>query len=812
MKARLLDLRRSARSLYRTPELSVAAIITLLLAIGVNSAVFSVVECALLRPVPVEGLERVVQLETSIPGVAEHLPMAPAEVYDMREHRDVFDALGGYRVQPLNLTGSGAPLRITAISTVGSLFEVFRVRPFLGRLYDSTNTHTGNTNVAVLTHDFWRALTGGDRGAIGRVLQLNDSSFTVIGVLPPGLRYPQGVDLWTPHPFYPGLDSRATRPYKLLITLGRLRVGVTPPQLRRQLDADMQSWRERFPDFYAPPQQAPNAPLQVISTLTLREAIAGQLRPVILLLVGAVTLILVIACANIGSLLLVRTTGRSREIAIRFALGANRAVIVREVARDTAVLAVIGATAGVAVAALLLAIVRRSGVEQYPVLRYVAMDSRVLVASVALTLLTAILFTVAPALRAARVDASDALRSSAARTSAGIRRSQFLRGAVIVQQALALVLLLGAFVAVGSLDRLLRVNPGFHTPDIIRMRVGLPSARYSERRAREAFHDRLLSRIRALPGVIAAGATNASPFSDLSEDDNSRMLAVPGSEQFGALRFVHVSVWTVDANYFDAMGIPLLAGRTFRPGDPNDSATVILDSVLARELFGERNPVGQHLLWDVDAPTVIGIVGPIKKADLAHPDKPSLYWSTNKYALAYPTVIVRTTLPLRTEAPFLRAAVREIDSELPVFDLMTMDDGITRSLGPRALGSRVLEILAALAAVLAAFGIYGLLSYSTAERTREMGIRLALGARPAQIVALVLRAVALLTLIGATLGLAMFLAADRMLASVVYGVSPNDRETILYGVSLLTVIALAGSSVPALRAIRVHPMEALRHE
>jgi hypothetical protein len=320
----------------------------------------------------------------------------------------------------------------------------------------------------------------------------------------------------------------------------------------------------------------------------------------------------------------------------------------------------------------------------------------------------------------------------------------------------------------------------------------------------------LLTRIRALPGVIAAGAVNASPFSDVSEDDNSRMLAVPGSEQSGRFRFVHVSLWTADADYFRAAGIPLLAGRTFTPGDRGDSSNVILDAVLARELFGDRNPIGQQLLYDVGAPTVIGIVGGIKKADLAHPAKPSLYWSINKYALPYPTIVVRTTLPFRAEAPLLRAAVREIDPTLPVFDLMTMDDGIAQSLGPRVLGSRVLGALAGLAAVLAAFGIYGLLSYSTAERTREMGIRLALGARPAQIMALILRAGALLTLVGATVGVVMFLAADRVLAALVFGASPQDPRMIALGVIVLGGIAFLGSSVPALRAIRVDPMAALR--
>lgn len=804
------ELRVTLRELRRAPGFTVSAVLMLALAIGANTAVFSAVEAVLLHPIPVRGLDALVVLETNLPGSIEHMPMAPAEVYDLDDRRDLFLAVGGYRAVPVNLTGAGEPQRVAAISTVGSLFAALGIRPYLGRFYDSTDVRRGNTHVAVLTYDYWRAFTGGDRKAIGRRLQLDDSTYRVIGVLPPGFRYPEDADLWTPQPLVPGLDARDNRCCKLLTTIGRLRPGVTAPQLRSQLAAEMNDWHEQFPAIYELQQNA-GSERQTLTTLPLRESLAGQLRPILLLLVGGVAFVLLIACANLASLQLVRTTGHAREIAIRVALGAHRRRIVARLALESLVLAVSGGALGIVLGMLLLLAVRRSGAAQLAMLAHVRLDPLVLGCSAVVTFGTALLFGIVPALRAASIEPGDVLKASSRAASASAGRSRFLRSAVIAQVALSLILLLGSAVALRSLNRLLKVDPGFRPDGVMRLRLSLASARYAPAAARVSFHNALLARLQSVPGVVAVGTVSGSPFGYLKESEHSTML--PVATEGAARPTVHASIWVVGGEYFRAMGIPLLAGRTFTSADgPRSPRVWLMDPLLARGLFGSHAAVGAHVAWQSPPPTIVGIVGAVKKSDLAHPDQPSVYWSYQQYPGPDLTVVMRSALPSSAAARVMREAVRELDPALPVFDMAPMTQGIARSLGPRRLGTAVLTAFAALALLLATLGVYSVSSYATSQRTKEIGIRIALGARPGQVLRLMLGSEALLAGAGIVAGSVVFALLGPALSSIVYDLSPRDPLTFVIAAAALLFAALLASWIPARRAAGIDAMEALRAE
>src|SRR5713226_5382681 len=480
------DLRSALRGLQRAPSFTVPTVLTLILGIGANTAIFSAVEAVILHPLPVHGIADLVTIETDIPTASLHdAGLSAGEVYDLVDRRDLFEAIAGYRTAGVNLTNVGDPQRVAAISTIGPFFDVFQIRPYLGRFYTPRDVESGNAHVVVLSHDFWRQLTGGDRSAIGTTLQLDDQSYEVVGVLPPGFRYPRGVQIWTPQPLAPFL-GRGERCCLVVPTIARPHPGVSLPKLRAELAVAMAGWQLRLPQFY--PSQNP----QRLVARSFVEALAGQLRPILLLLIGAGGFVLVIACANVASLQLVRTVIRSKEIAVRAALGAGRPAIVRQLATETLLLAVTGGLAGLVLGALLIRWIGRSDAAQFATLGDLRLDPLVLIFSVGVTLVAATLFGVASTLRAANVNAGGALSDAGARgASAGTSRNRVLRTAVVLQIALALVLILDSAVARQSLARLLAVDPGFRPDGVLTMRLALPASRYGEAARKLAFHDRL---------------------------------------------------------------------------------------------------------------------------------------------------------------------------------------------------------------------------------------------------------------------------------------------------------------------------------
>jgi putative ABC transport system permease protein len=811
------DLRLAYRALRRSPGFAIAAVSTLMLGIGANAAMFSAVEALLLRPLPVHGLSQLVFIETHFPKSDVRLnALTPGELHDVGDRRDLFDAVGGYVPTDVNVTGSGAPQRVSAISTAGALFDVFGVRPYVGRLYDSSATF-GNSDVVVLSYGLWHDLTGADPKAIGTTVRLDDRSYEIIGVLPPAFRFPRGVQIWTPRQLNANrcytLDWRdsSSRACKVATTVARVRQGVQMPRLRAALAAAMIGWRHNLPRYY------PRDVDQTLLVTPLVDELAGELRPILLLLIGAVGFVLLLVCANVACLQLIRVTRHARGIAVRAALGADTWVIARQPITESLILAIAGGALGIAVAQVLVTLLPSVDPRLFAVIGPLQLDPLVLAFSAGVSLLSVLLFGVAPAIRAARIGAGDTLRSSASRNAtAAVGRSRFLSSAVVVQVAITVVLLSGCGVSLRSLLRLLEVDPGFRPAGLITMRVTLPAARYKDVPSRFAFNQALVDRLRGIPGLTAITTAGAAPFDREDKGDRSATAGDKPAQENATLR----PLWTlVDSNYFQTVGIPLRAGRTFsgsdaaslRTGTPNAAPVAIIDQTLAEKLFPGEDPIGKKIGPWAPQLTVIGVVGSTKEADIAAAGV-GLIYSPGGAAESDQTILVRSQMPLTELAPQLRAAVHDVDPALPVAGISRMTEILSSSLAPRRLASIVLAGIGGLALLLAMLGIYGVLSYSMSQRTKEIGIRLALGARPNAVVHMVLQSGATLAGLGIVAGIVAFAALGSAMSALVFGISARDPVTLTASVALSAIVALLASWIPAQRAARVDPVSALRAE
>jgi predicted permease len=805
------EVRQALRSLRRTPAFTLAAVFTLVLAIGATTAVYSAADAVLIRPLGAGSTARLVGIEANMPALAvEHMPLAPAEVADLNARHDLFTNVAAYRAGPMNLTSPSEPRRVASIATFGPIFSVLGFHPYLGRFYDSSDVARGDTHVAVLTYEFWQSLTGGDEKVLGRALHLDGSDYRVIGVLPPAVDFPRGTQLWTPQPPFPGFDDPNNRCCKYLTTLARVRNDVTDAHLAAALAAQQIAWQDRYPRIYSSQGNGgEKIHQQTLTMIGIAESLAGPLRPILLLLIGATGFVLLIACANVASLQLVRTALRAREIAVRSALGASRGRIARQVGLEAALIAGVSGGLGIALGGALLGVVRHVGAESVPALEHVSLNLGVLAVTAFTTLGVAIAFALVPARRATSIDPATTLGSSMRGASMGVVRGRLLRSTVILEVSLSLALLLGGLVALRSLDRLVLVNPGFDPHGVIRMRLALPPSRYPSKSAKVTFSAELLDRLRAVPGVASVGTVSGSPFGYLRNDEHSTVVQA-GRKGAPVGSDARASIWIVDGDYFEAMGIPIRRGRGFSDADDSTATPVWLaDETLSHKLFGSADPVGRQMTWPA---TIIGEVGAVKKSDLSGPDEPSVYWSFRQYPGTDISVVVRSALPLATLEPSLRAAVRAIDSRIPVFDVTTMRDAVSRSLGPRRLASTVLGMFALLALTLALGGIFGVLSYMTSQREKEIGIRIALGATSFDVVHLITWDGARLAMIGVSLGTIVYVAVARVLGSIVYGISERDPLMIAAAATFVLVVAGGASWLPAWRASRVDPLEALRAE
>ena len=802
------DIRLAFRGMRGNPGYTAIVALTLGLAIGANTAIYSAVRSVLLRPLPVAGIDRVVAMQVDMPKLElMGTQMAPAEIVDWAKRDDLFEAFTGVSGGNLTLTGSGEARRIAVARTLGDFHGVFQLRLALGRFYEVEASQPGQHRVVVLSHSMWRELFAGDPAVLGKSVVLNDSAYQVVGVMAEDFRYPRRANLWMPSVLTPRVFEPQQRGTLIMTPIARLRAGITPERLEEGMRQELAAWDERFKQ-----RGYSDANVYRIRTLPIADFLSGQLRPVLLALLGAVMVVLFIACANVASLQLVRTTGRLKEIAVRAALGAGRWPIVRQFLVESLTLAAVGGVVGIGLGIIALQLLARWDGSEFQALRDVHLDGPVLALTAGVTLVAGLLFGVVPAWRASRVSAQDALKAGGNRgASLGAGRHRFLQVAVIAQVALTLVLLLGSGVMVRSLARLLDTDPGFNPASTVTMQVSPPSTRYSWSR-RAALYQQLLQQLRALPGVEVAAFTATLPFSDMGLD--SSPFSVPGAPPLPDGQQRHANAIPVSPDYFRAMGIPLLRGRDFTDADgPGAAPVVIVDQQLAKQYFPGEDPVGRVINHFGEGLTIIGVASSIYQSELGAPYKAVVYYPLFQQAFPTAGIVIKTGLDPSVIVPAVRSAIGAIDPLLPIYDVARMPARVERSLGARRLAVTVLGAFAAVALLLAMLGTYGVLSYSTSQRTRELGIRMALGAQPGDVVTMVLRNGLTLAAIGLAIGALVYIGiGGRVLSALLYGVGARDPLTLAAGMLILAAAALLACWIPARRAAAVDPAVTLRLE
>ena len=795
------DLLRAARALRRAPGFALAAVLCLASGVGATTAVLAVADAVLFRPLPVRALGRMVVVRQDAPaiGVTGADLSAPA-ADDLLARRDLFDGGAAYETRNANLAApDGEPVRVRTARTLGDFFGLMDAGATIGRLYQPEASRApGAPAVAVLGYGLWREHFGGDPGVVGRTIRLGGLPLEVVGVADASLRYPRGVDVYVPSP----MDSSVRQQWGrwAMTTIARVRPGVTPAGLTAGLARQGARWRAAG--------TVQDSGL-VLRATPLAEYLAGELRPVTRVLLGAVALVLLVACANVACLQLVRATGRARELAVRAAVGAGRGHLVRPLAAESAVLAGAGGLLGVALAAGTVAALRRWHPAQYPQLADAWVDPRVLAGSFGVTVCAALAFGLAPAVRAMRADPQAALRGGSRGASAGAERHRLLRGAVVTQVALALTLALGAGLLARSFARLAAADPGFRAEQVLAAQFQLPRVAYPKPGQVAAALDRVLERVQAGPGVSAAALSASLPFADPLD---SSPFTVVGRPPAPGAPTPHAEYNVVSEDYFRALGIALRRGRTFTRADDASAAPVaVVDEQLAREYFPGQDPVGQHLQAQGTV-EIVGVVASVARTQLGERRTALIYYPLRARPRGAVAVTVRGALPPAAAAALVRSAVAEVDRQVPVFDVKPMHARVEESVGGRRLATWAMGGFAGVALLLAALGLYGVLSYVVAQRTRELGVRAALGAGRGELTRLVVGSGARLAGAGAVCGLLLYAGAQRGLSALLYGVGAADPVALLAGVASLGVVALLASWIPARRAARVDPAGALRAE
>lgn len=807
----LLDLRFAWRTLRRAPAFTAAAALTLAIGVGATTAVFSVVYAVLLRPLPYPDSERLVRVYSEDEGVL--WTASPPDFVDWRGQTTSFEQLAAVNSGAFALTGAGPAQQRQGAQVTAAFFPVLGVAPALGRGFAAAADADGASRLVVLGDALWRTVYGGDRDVLGRTVRLDGAEYEVIGVMPPGFNAPGNTELWVPLMFT--ADDLATqRGAHYLDVYGRLRAGVTLERADREMKEIAARIGLAFPEV----NQGWTA-----RVTSLRDALVGDLRRPLYALLGAVALVLLTACVNVASLLIGRAVARDRELALRAALGAGRGRLARVVLADTAVLALAGGALGVALAAWGVEALTRIAPADLPQLDQARVDGLVLVFSLLVTGLTALLFGAAPSYRLLRrAEDVGALADRERGGTAGRGAQGTRRTLVAVQVALAVTLVAGAGLLVRSLANLLATDAGFEPRGVLSFALAVPDASYQEPERVEAFVVAVEDHLRALPGVTDVGTTFGLPLTGFDFSISVSSLDGRAFSPQEKERFVSPQLRIVTPGYFAAMGIPILRGRGIVDQDRADTPPVVVVSeTAARRMFGTNDPIGRRFELGTRmglgrgrvGGEVVGVVGDVRDVGPGEPPRPLMYAVHRQFPVGFLTVVVKASGgdPLALAGP-ARAAVAEVDPNVPVYQVRTLRQLMGASVARTRFLATVLALFAGVALVLAAVGIYGVVAYSVAQRTREFGIRLALGARAADVVRLVLGQGAALSAAGAAAGLVLTLIATPVLRRLLYQVTPTDPVTLVGGTLALLVVALVACYLPARRAARLDPMEALHHE
>jgi predicted permease len=804
------DIRYAIRSLRKQPIFTLVAVLTLTLGIGANTAIFSLLYQVLLRPLPYPAADRLVFVWNSYPLMG--LMQAGVSIPDYLDRKSQAPAIEDatlFTIRALNLTTQGQPEQVRGLAVTPSFFTTLGRQPFIGRAFSNDDAKPGADKFTVLTWGMWTTHFGADRSIVGRDIRVNGEPYQVTGVLPADLELPAvGVSMLVPFAFTPAQMADTARGNEFSSMIARLRPGATIAQANGQMKAIVDRNSERLPA---------SRPFWTSSgfggfAIPLRDQLVGDTRAPLFVLQAGVLVVLLIACANVASLLLMRATGRARELAIRATLGAGQWRLVRQLLTEGVVLAVLGAACGLGLGLAGVRGLIALSTRQITGMAGASLNPAVLAFTVTLALITGLVFGLVPALAVLRGNTNTLLKDDTARGSAGRRTGVTRAMLVIVETALALVLLVGAGLLIKSFARLQDVNPGFAADNVLTAQFALPETRYPDPAARRVFWTRLIEHVRALSGVTTVGLTSNVPFNGMVGSGSYSIVGYTPSQ--GEAQ-PHGRQEVVGGDYFRAMQIPLVAGRLFTDADAADSPpVVVIDQYLVKRYFADKSPIGLQIRRGgptSPAFTIVGVVGTINSIDLGEPvAKERLYYPVAQQPRPSMALAVKTGIDPRTLVSQIRSAVAEIDPEQPMADVRTMDEWMARSLEGRRAPMLLLALFGAVALTLSAIGIYGVLAFGVAQRAREFGIRQALGASPQAILTLVLTQGMRTAGIGVALGLAGSVALTRYLQSLLFGVGAHDLPVYAGVTTLLLGVALTACYLPARRATRIAPTVALR--
>jgi putative ABC transport system permease protein len=807
MNSIIKDIKFAVRGLLKHPAFTVIAVVTLALGIGGSTSIFTVVNAALLRGLPYKSPDRLYHIWEQTP--KQEFPKREFSYPDYQDYQqnNVFEGLAAYTGGGTILSGQGDPENLNAPRVNAAFFSVLGVDPLLGRTFQNGEDNQGGPAVTVLTYGLWQRRFGADPNIVGRALTLNGQSYTVIGVLPASFQFAlRPADLFLP---YQPTQNQLTRRYMHGTNLiGRLKSGKTADEAQSELGLIAGRIEQQFNDSHAGVR---------VRVVPLQEEIVGNVRPILLVLLGAVGFVLLIACANVASLLLTRSLSRQKEVAIRSALGASRWRVIRQLLTESILLSLVGGGAGLLIAywgvPALVAVLPQSQLNAMPFLQSLHIDGSILAFSFGLSLLTGLVFGLAPALQSSRLDLNEALKEGGRQTSAGTGHR--LRSAMVVSEiALAVVLLIGAGLMMKSLLRLLQTNIGFNTENLLTMTVIAPPSKYTDVNQQINFNDRLRERVQSLPGVAGAGTVNILP---VNSGNTTRFfidgdpVPAPGSETEANIR-------NVSDDYFKTLGVPLLAGRMFDQRDAADKpGVVIIGKTIADRMFAGRDPVGMRIKYSsIEAPPdlIVGVVGDVKITGIDEALRPVLYYPFRQSSSFFANLVVRTNTDPNTLAAAIRNEVRTLEPDAAILNVRTMDEMIAQTPASfmRRFPALVISIFAGVALLLASIGIYGVVSYSVSQQTHYIGVRMALGASPSDILKMVLKQGLLLAILGVGIGVGAALGLMRLLRTLLYQVSATDLSTFTIVTGTLFFVALLACFLPARRATKVDPLVALRYE
>jgi len=801
----LQDLRYGARMLRKNPGFTAVAVLTLALGIGANTAMFSVINAVLLRPLPYTNPQQLLVLQELSPSVGVHSPSYP-DFLDWRKQSKTMPQMAALNNRSFNLSGVAQPENINGYAVSPNCLSLFGVRPILGRDFLPSEETPGTAPVAILSYALWQSHFGADPNISGKNLTLDGQTFAIVGVLPPNIRFLDQTDLLAPIGVWAGeMMNRGDRGD--MAGIGRLAPGASVAQARAEMDTIAANLRKEYPI---------NAGISV-SVTPLRVELAGDARPAILVLFGAVVFVLLIACVNVANLFLARSAARAREIAVRQACGASSQRLVRQMLTESFVLAVFGGGLGIAAGALGIQGLRRLVPTNILQGAVITMDRGVLLFSAAMVVLVAVAFGLAPAWQASQPRVHETLKEGGRSSTSGAQQNRLRSALVIAETALALVLLVGAGLMMKSMYRLLQVNPGFRPERVLTMEIDLRTAQYSKPEASLAFWHQVLDRVRVLPGVEAAALGTVVP---LTGDHSRADVTIEGMATPEPGKYPHPDYHSVSAGYLDALTIPLLRGRNFAAADTKTAPPVALvNYTMAHRFWPNGDAIGKRLRfghpeWKDDFPwiTVVGVVGDTKLYGLSNPSRLELYLPYEQSPTTEMSLVLRSSVNPASLTSAVREAVLAIDKDQPVADVNTMTQLVNNSVATPRITLVLLGLFSALALVLAAIGTYGVIAYSVQQRTHELGIRLALGAQRRDVMRLVLAHGMKLAGIGIAIGVAAAFGLTRLMASLLFGTGASDPIAFSAASIVLLLVAVAACCIPARRAMRLDPMVALRYE